>query len=78
MTADAADTEEAARARAADALFEHRTLSPAQARELEDMIGSLADMAREGTSVGDLKIANAALAEMAEAFRVFRPYRHIR
>ncbi len=35
-------------------------------------------MAREGTSVGDLKIANAALAEMAEAFRVFRPYRHIR
>ena len=42
------------------------------------MIGSLADLAREGTSVGDLKIANAALAEMAEAFRVFRPYRHIR
>ena len=42
------------------------------------MIGSLGDMAREGTSVGDLKIANAALAEMAEAFRVFRPYRHIR
>ena len=35
-------------------------------------------MAREGTAVGDLKIANAALAEMAEAFRVFRPYRHIR
>ncbi len=28
--------------------------------------------------MGDLKIANAALAEMAEAFRVFRPYRHIR
>ncbi len=42
------------------------------------MIGSLGDMAREGTSVGDLKIANAALAEMAEAFRVFRPYRHVR
>ena len=51
---------------------------PAQARELQAMIGSLGDMAREGTSVGDLKIANAALAEMAEAFRVFRPYRHIR
>ena len=47
--------------------------------ELQDsMIGSLGDLAREGTSVGDLKIANAALAEMAEAFRVFRPYRHIR
>ena len=42
------------------------------------MIGTLGDLAREGTSVGDLKIANAALAEMAEAFRVFRPYRHIR
>ena len=42
------------------------------------MIGSLGDMAREGTAVGDLKIANAALGEMAEAFRVFRPYRHIR
>ena len=42
------------------------------------MIGTLWDMAREGTAVGDLKIAKAALAEMAEAFRVFRPYRHIR
>ena len=42
------------------------------------MIDSLGDMAREGTAVGDLKIANAALGEMAEAFRVFRPYRQIR
>ena len=42
------------------------------------MVDSLSDLAREGTSVGDLKIANVALAEMAEAFRVFRPYRHIR
>ena len=33
---------------------------------------------RESTAVGDLKIANAALGEMAEAFRVFRPYRHVR
>ena len=30
---------------------------------------------RGGTEVGDLKIADAALAEMTEAFRVFRPYR---
>ncbi len=51
---------------------------PPQARELSSMIGVLDDMAREGTSVGDLKIANAALGEMAEAFRVFRPYRHMR
>ena len=72
------EAEEAARERAFNALFENHELSAAQARELQDMIGSLGDMAREGTSVGDLKIANAALAEMAEAFRVFRPYRHIR
>jgi uncharacterized protein (TIGR00730 family) len=70
------DTE--TRLRAFDALFSTRPLSPAQARELQSMIDSLDDMAREGTSVGDLKIANAALGEMAEAFRVFRPYRHIR
>ena len=42
------------------------------------MIGTLSDLAKEGTSVGDLKIAGAALAEMTEAFRVFRPYRKIR
>ena len=42
------------------------------------MVGTLGDMAREGTAVGDLKIAGAALAEMAEAFRVFRPYRSVR
>ena len=75
---DESETEEAARQRAFDALADGHDLSPAQARELQDMIGSLGDLAREGTSVGDLKIANAALAEMAEAFRVFRPYRHIR
>jgi uncharacterized protein (TIGR00730 family) len=72
------ETEESARERANEALFEHDTLSVAQSRELRAMIDSLADMAKEGTSVGDLKIANAALGEMAEAFRVFRPYRHIR
>jgi uncharacterized protein (TIGR00730 family) len=74
--ADQAD--KGAREHAFEDLFEDRALSPAQARELQAMIGSLDDMAREGTSVGDLKIANAALGEMAEAFRVFRPYRHIR
>ena len=61
-----------------DALFENDRLSPAQARELQAMVGTLGDMAREGTAVGDLKIANAALAEMAQAFRVFRPYRSVR
>jgi uncharacterized protein (TIGR00730 family) len=65
------------RRRAFEDLFGRQTLSRAQTRELESMIGTLDDLAREGTSVGDLKIANAALGEMAEAFRVFRPYRHI-
>jgi uncharacterized protein (TIGR00730 family) len=72
------EADEAARRRASDALFSDRPLSAPQARELSSMIGVLDDMAREGTSVGDLKIANAALGEMAEAFRVFRPYRHVR
>jgi uncharacterized protein (TIGR00730 family) len=70
--------DEAARQAAFTALFGDHQFSPAQSRELQGMIGTLADMAREGTSVGDLKIADVALAEMAEAFRVFRPYRHIR
>jgi uncharacterized protein (TIGR00730 family) len=68
----------AARQAAFEALTSGYPLSTAQARELQAMIGSLSDMAREGTSVGDLKIAGAALAEMAEAFSVFRPYRDIR
>jgi uncharacterized protein (TIGR00730 family) len=72
------EAEHDARRRAFDALFQEQALSPAQSRELEAMIGTLGEMAREGTSVGDLKIAHAALGEMAEAFRVFRPYRHIR
>ena len=72
------EAEEAARQAAFNALFEDHSISSAQARELHAMIGSLGDLAREGTAVGDLKIANAALGEMAEAFRVFRPYRHVR
>ncbi|HEY1826760.1 MAG TPA: TIGR00730 family Rossman fold protein [Acidimicrobiales bacterium] len=72
------DDELAARENAFRALTEGRQLSPAQARELTAMIGSLNDLTREGTSVGDLKIAQTALAEMTEAFRVFRPYRDIR
>jgi uncharacterized protein (TIGR00730 family) len=84
VTADAGPAQPEARAGATarsaafEVLFEDQQLSPAQSRELDAMMGTLVDMAREGTSVGDLKIAGAALAEMAEAFRVFRPYRHIR
>ena len=71
-------SDEAARQDAFDALFKDDELSAPQARELRAMIDSLGDLAYEGTSVGDLKIANVALGEMAEAFRVFRPYRHVR
>jgi uncharacterized protein (TIGR00730 family) len=70
--------EESARGEAFEAIADGHPLSPAQSRELQAMISSLADLAKEGTSVGDLKIASAALAEMTEAFRVFRPYRTIR
>jgi uncharacterized protein (TIGR00730 family) len=70
--------EASAREAAFEAIADGHPLSPAQARELQAMIGSLSELAKEGTSVGDLKIANAALAEMTEAFRVFRPYRTVR
>src|ERR1700728_5318250 len=33
---------------------------------------------RVATAIGHLKIADVALAEMTEAFRVFSPYRHVR
>ena len=72
------DPEEETLHAAFEGLAREHSLSPAQARELQAMLSSLSDMAKEGTSVGDLKIANAALAEMTEAFRVFRPYRKIR
>ncbi|HUC05940.1 MAG TPA: LOG family protein [Acidimicrobiales bacterium] len=69
---------EEALAAALTALSNGSALSAAQARELQAMITTLASLAREGTSIGDLKIANAALSEMTEAFRVFRPYRSVR
>ena len=49
-----------------------------QRRLFDSMLGTIYQMAAEHTDVVDLKIANAALGEMAEAFRVFRPFRHER
>jgi uncharacterized protein (TIGR00730 family) len=63
---------------ALEALAGTRQLSRTQANLLRSMLASLWAMAREGTSAGDLKIADAALAEMTEAFRVFSPYRSVR
>jgi hypothetical protein len=79
-TTEVADHEEgaASRQRAYEDLSDGHPLSASQAREIQAMIASLNDMIVEGTSVGDLKIASAALGEMAEAFRVFRPYRDVR
>jgi len=60
------------------ALAVDRSLSSTQADLIRSMLATVFDLAREGMSVGDLKIADAALAEMTEAFRVFRPYRLVR
>ena len=57
---------------------ERRDLSASQRELVRSMLGTVWELAHEGSDVGDLKIADAALAEMAEAFRVFRPYRHVR
>jgi len=63
---------------AARAMAGGRQLSRSQANLLRSLLSSVWAMTREGTSAGDLKIADAAMAEMTEAFRVFSPYRTIR
>lgn len=61
-----------------DLLAGDRNLSAARRALLRSMLATVWTLAEQGTEIGDLKIADAALAEMAEAFRVFRPYRDIR
>jgi uncharacterized protein (TIGR00730 family) len=61
-----------------DVLVGDHPLSRTQAQLVRSMLAVVWELAREGTDVGDLKIADAALAEMTEAFRVFRPYRSVR
>jgi uncharacterized protein (TIGR00730 family) len=65
-----------------DAAFEHiaagQDLSPPKRELLRSMLATVFELAHEDTEVGDLKIADAAFGEMAEAFRVFRPYRAVR
>lgn len=46
--------------------------------QLIAMLDTVVRMADERTERLDLKIANAALREMAEGFEVFAPYRHVR
>jgi uncharacterized protein (TIGR00730 family) len=49
--------------------------SPTQRRLYRSMLHTVGALAREGTDTIDLKVADTALAEMAEAFRVFAPLR---
>jgi len=46
--------------------------------QLSAMLGTVMRMAVEPAQRLDLKIANAALREMADGFEVFAPYRHVR
>ncbi|MBV9661314.1 MAG: LOG family protein [Acidimicrobiales bacterium] len=46
--------------------------------QLLEILESVARLASSGADRLDLKITNAALKEMAEAFALFAPYRHIR
>jgi hypothetical protein len=47
-------------------------------RLLGELMASVWRLASDGASTGDLKLLNAALKELRYAFRVFRPYRHVR
>ncbi len=60
------------------ALVGGRDLSGTQGKLIRSMLKEVWSLGHEGVSVGDLKIADAALAEMVEAFRVFRPFRETR
>ncbi len=75
--ATTSDTVAAAVDRLAETLSTSES-SAAQRRLYRSMLETVAGLAAEGTEVIDLKVADSALAEMAEAFRVFRPYRHER
>jgi uncharacterized protein (TIGR00730 family) len=60
------------------ALVGDQKLSRTKGDLVRALLTSVWQLARPESEVGDLKIADAALAEMAEAFAVFRPYRSVR
>lgn len=47
-------------------------------RLISDLCATAQQMGEDATSIGDLKIASAALAEMRRAFRMFSSYRNVR
>ncbi len=49
-----------------------------QKRLYRSMLTTVAGLAAQGTETIDLKIAEAGLSEMADAFRMFQPFRHRR
>ena len=64
--------------RAFEAVAGGRIVSGSQRQILHSMLTTLSVLAGGQIGSGDLKIADAALAEMTEAFRVFSPYRAVR
>ena len=61
-----------------EALAGDRPLSRPQRQILRSLLSVVWELGREGVAAGDLKIIDAALGEMTEAFRVFSPYRNVR
>lgn len=61
-----------------DLLADGRAFARGRRDLLRSMLSTVWELGREGAELGDLKIADAALAEMSEAFRVFEPYRSVR
>jgi uncharacterized protein (TIGR00730 family) len=51
--------------------------APAHRDQLFEILATVARLATDGPERLDLKITNAALKEMRQAFRVFAPYRHV-
>jgi uncharacterized protein (TIGR00730 family) len=75
---EATEAERRALAEVTDRLaadLESSSASTTQRRLYRSMLTTVEGLAGEGSEVIDLKLADSALAEMAEAFRIFRPYR---
>ncbi len=51
---------------------------PLDRRLLTEMVESVYQLGVDQTTTGDLKILNSALKELRHAFKIFRPYRHVR
>ena len=55
-----------------------RELGSPRDQYVRELLLTVLRLVRDDASLGDLKILNAALKEMRNAFRVFAPYRHVR